>query len=50
MRWLVEDAPHGIEAARRAGGRTCQVGGFGEVDYFLVTRFLEQVEQQVAVS
>ena len=42
---IVEDAPHGIEAARRAGGHVCQVAGFAEVDYFRVKRTIEQAER-----
>ena len=38
---IVEDAPHGIEAARRSGAALCQVAGFNEVDYERVKRALE---------
>jgi HAD superfamily hydrolase (TIGR01509 family) len=38
---IVEDAPHGIEAAKRAGGVLCQVGGFNEVDYARVRRAID---------
>ncbi len=38
---IVEDAPHGIEAARRSGAAICQVTGFNEVDYTRVKRSLE---------
>jgi beta-phosphoglucomutase len=38
---IVEDAPHGIEAAKRSGAALCQVTGFGEVDYARVKRALE---------
>jgi beta-phosphoglucomutase len=40
---IVEDAPHGVEAARRSGGVVCQVSGFNEVDYERVKRSLEGV-------
>lgn len=43
---IVEDAPHGIEAAHRAGGHVCQVAGFTEVDYFRIKRTIEQAEQE----
>lgn len=43
---IVEDAPHGIEAAHRAGGHVCQVAGFTEVDYFRVKRTIEQAEKE----
>lgn len=43
---IVEDAPHGIEAARRAGGHVCQVAGFSEVDYFRIKSFIDRIEQQ----
>ena len=38
---IVEDAPHGLEAARRSGGVLCQVSGFNEVDYERVKKSLE---------
>jgi beta-phosphoglucomutase len=38
---IIEDAPHGIEAAKRSGGVLCQVTGFNEVDYERVKRSLE---------
>ena len=38
---IVEDAPHGLEAARRSGAVICQVTGFNEVDYARVKRTLE---------
>lgn len=43
---IVEDAPHGIEAARKAGGHVCQVAGFAEVDYFRIKRTIEQAEKE----
>jgi HAD superfamily hydrolase (TIGR01509 family) len=42
---IVEDAPHGLEAARQTGAHVCQVSGFSEVDYDRVKRFIESVEQ-----
>lgn len=42
---IVEDAPHGIEAARRSGGRLCQVTGFPEVEYFKVMSAIDKAEQ-----
>jgi len=41
---IVEDAEHGLEAARRAGANVCQVSGFGEVDYDRIHRFIQSVE------
>jgi beta-phosphoglucomutase len=38
---IVEDAPHGLEAARRSGGVLCQVSGFNEVDYERVKKSLD---------
>ena len=38
---IVEDAPHGVEAARRSGSALCQVMGFNEVDYARVKHSLE---------
>jgi len=43
---IVEDAPHGIEAARRAGGHICQVSGFPEVDYFCVKRTIVKAQKE----
>jgi len=45
---MVEDAGHGIEAAKAAGGNVCEVAGFNEVDYDRVKRFIESVEKGVA--
>jgi len=44
---IVEDAPHGIEAARRSGGNICQVAGFSEVEYFKLKSAIEKAEQKV---
>lgn len=41
---IVEDADHGAEAARRAGGHLCRVTGFNEVDYDRVHQFIKSVE------
>jgi HAD superfamily hydrolase (TIGR01509 family) len=37
---VVEDAQHGVEAARRAGTRVLQVAGFPEVDYWRLRAFM----------
>lgn len=42
---IVEDAPHGIDAARQAGGCVCEVAGFTEVDYFRIKCAIEQAER-----
>ena len=42
---IVEDAPHGVEAARRAGGHVCQVAGFAEVDYFRIKDAIVKAER-----
>jgi beta-phosphoglucomutase-like phosphatase (HAD superfamily) len=39
---IEEDAPHGLEAARRAGAHICQVDGFTEVDYFRVRAAIDR--------
>ena len=39
---IVEDAPHGVEAARRSGAHVCQVGGFPDVHYFRIKAALER--------
>ena len=43
---IVEDAEHGVEAARRAGAHVCQVSGFPEVDYDRIKNFITSVEGQ----
>ncbi|MFN7977137.1 MAG: HAD family hydrolase [Vicinamibacterales bacterium] len=48
---IVEDAPHGIEAARRSGAHVCAVTGFSDVDYFRVRQAIDRaqaVERRVA--
>lgn len=42
---IVEDAPHGVEAARRAGGYVCQVAGFTEVDYDRIKDAITKAER-----
>src|SRR5277367_1296992 len=37
---IVEDAGHGVEAAKRSGGILCHVNGFGDVDYSRVKNFI----------
>jgi beta-phosphoglucomutase-like phosphatase (HAD superfamily) len=39
---IVEDAPHGVEAARRSGAHLCQVSDFTEVDYFRVRHAIDR--------
>ena len=43
---IVEDAEHGIEAARKAGANVCVVSGFSEVDYERVNKFIEKVQAE----
>lgn len=38
---IIEDAPHGIEAARRSGGNVLEVAGFSEVDYWRLRQFMD---------
>lgn len=45
---IVEDAPHGLEAARRSGAHLCQVSGFAEVDYVRVRAAIDRIERQTA--
>jgi len=40
---IVEDADHGLEAARKAGAHVCQVSGFPEVEYDRIHRFIHSV-------
>lgn len=41
---IVEDAPHGIEAARRSGAHVCAVTGFSDVDYFRVRQAIDRAQ------
>ena len=41
---VVEDAPHGIEAARRAQTNVCEVSGFNEVNYWKIREFIRLAE------
>lgn len=45
---IVEDAPHGVEAARRSGAHVCQVSGFPEVDYFRVREAIDRANHAAA--
>lgn len=45
---VVEDAPHGVEAARRSGAHLCQVSGFTEVDYFRVRSAIDRADGATA--
>ena len=40
---IVEDADHGLEAARKTGAHVCQVAGFAEVDYERIQRFIQKL-------
>jgi len=42
---IIEDAGHGIEAAKRSGGHLCQVTGFSDVDYPRIHSFIQSVEK-----
>jgi HAD superfamily hydrolase (TIGR01509 family) len=42
---IVEDSPHGIDAARRSGAHLCQVSGFADVDYFKVRAAIDRAER-----
>ena len=41
---IVEDSPHGLEAARRAGAHVCQVSGFQDVTYARLRAALDRIE------
>ncbi len=43
---IVEDSPHGLEAARRSGAHLCQVSGFGDVEYFRVRAAIDRAERR----
>lgn len=44
---IVEDAPHGIEAARRSGAHLCQVSGFADVEYFRIRAAIDRADQDL---
>ena len=43
---IVEDSPHGVEAARRSGAHICQVTGFPDVDYFKIRAAIDRAERR----
>ena len=43
---IVEDAPHGVEAARRSGAHVLEVAGFLDVDYGRVKDFILLTESK----
>ena len=47
---IVEDSPHGIEAARRSGAHLCQVAGFSDVDYFKIRSAIDRAERRGQVD
>jgi len=47
---IVEDAPHGVEAARRSGAHLCQVTGFADVEYFRVRASIDRANRQLTLS
>jgi HAD superfamily hydrolase (TIGR01509 family) len=47
---IVEDAPHGLEAARRSGAHVCQVTGFADVEYFRVRGALDRADRALAAA
>jgi len=42
---IVEDAPHGIEAARSSGAHVLEVSGFRDLDYFRIISAVRAAEQ-----
>jgi beta-phosphoglucomutase len=47
---IVEDAPHGLEAARRTGAHICRVDGFAEVDYFRIREAIDRAERNTEID
>lgn len=47
---VVEDSPHGLEAARRSGAQICQVSGFGDVEYFRVRAAIDRADERARRS
>lgn len=41
---IVEDSPHGLEAARRSGAHVCQVSGFADVEYFRLRAAIDRTD------
>jgi beta-phosphoglucomutase len=41
---IVEDAPHGIDAAKASGANTCEVSGYNDVNYTKIISFINKVE------
>jgi HAD superfamily hydrolase (TIGR01549 family) len=41
---IVEDAPHGISAAKASGANTCEVTGYSEVNYGKIESFIKGIE------
>ena len=42
---IVEDAPHGVEAARRRARTSARCAGFADVDYFRVRAAIDRAER-----
>ncbi len=45
---IIEDAPHGIEAARLSGANVLEVAGFAEVDYWRLRQFMDTAARRDA--
>jgi HAD superfamily hydrolase (TIGR01509 family) len=45
---IVEDSPHGIEAARASGAHVCVVSGFREVRYERLKSFIDSIGKEEA--
>lgn len=46
---IVEDSPHGIEAARASGAHVCVVEGFREVSYGRLRSFIDSIKSESEV-
>jgi len=42
---IVEDAPHGVDAAQQSGAHVCQVRGFSDVEYFRIGSAIRDLER-----
>jgi len=47
---IVEDAPHGVDAARRSGAHVCQVAGFHDVEYFRVQEAIARASRTLKAA
>ncbi|VVB70686.1 Glyceraldehyde 3-phosphate phosphatase [uncultured archaeon] len=42
---IVEDSPHGIQAAHASGAYVCEVSGYNDVNYFKIKEFIDSLNK-----